>query len=203
MINLGHNDYANQTIALLTIGSDLVVEDCNHAWRAAGLPGLGEAVNQRIDKLFPGSEVGAYVLDVLSSGNAVENCVIGLGGKDHGRYLWANFHPLPAGVTPKKVKKVLMQAWETNTRLLLDRVTGKVLEAKGDAQPLLGGSASELHKDSPWRVMPDLTEAEFEQALAIAERKGTHYLGRFQQRRPDGSNVEMETLLMFVDGPEC
>ena len=197
MNNSGHNDYANQTVASLTIGSDLKVAECNRAWRAAGLPGSTGPVNQRVDKLFPGSEVGAYVLDVLSSGKAVENCVIGLGGPNHGRYLWANFHPLPAGAGSQKVKKVLMQAWETNTRLLLDRVTGTVLEAKGEVQPPLGGNASELHKDSPWRVMPDLTEAEFEQALAAAERKGTHYVGRFQHRRPAGCAVEMETLLMF------
>lgn len=191
MTPLEPKDHTNESVPSLTIGCDLKVTDCNHAWRNANLPGATGAIRQRIDGLFPGSDVGGYVLKALLSGEPRENVVISLGGPDRGRYLWANFHPLPAGAGPRKVQKVLMQAWETNTRLLVDRVIAPVPEPSNSSQ------------ESRWRSMPSMTEQEFEKALAAAEKKDVQLAGLKTRRGSDGKERELETLLPYLDGSKC
>ena len=197
----GINDHDNQTVASLTIDSNLCVGSCNEAWRTAGLPGGDPHHKERIDRLFPGSDVAVHVLDVLASGEAREMVVLSFGAAKEKRYLCASFYPQPRGAKPFKVKRVLMQAWQTKASLLLDSATGAVLEVSPAAETMLGRSSAELTADG-WRV-ETMTEEQFEAALEAAERNGSHYLGRFQHRTPDGRELELESILARVDGYKC
>ena len=191
----------NESIASITIGCDLKVSEYSEAWRAAGLPAATGHAKERIDKLFPQADAAAYALDVLASGEPRENVIVQLGREEEGRYLCASFYPLPVGAKPGKVKKVLMRGWETKATFLLDGSTGAVLEAKGSAQRYFGDAVSGV--SDGWRVGPEMTDEEFERALAAAEKKGSHYLGRFWRRRGDGRDVELESFLMRIDAPRC
>jgi hypothetical protein len=203
MTYFSRKENTNQNIASITIGSDLKVNEYNEAWRVAGLPAASGSAKERIDKLFPQADAAAYVLDVLASGEPRENVVVPLGREEEGRYLCASFYPMPAGAKPGKVKKVLMRGWETKASFLLDGSTGAVLEARGSAQRYFEQGTPGASSAAGWRVWPQMTDEEFEQALAMAERKGTHYLGRFRHRGPDGRDVELESLLMRIDAPRC
>jgi hypothetical protein len=219
MTHLPRKDNANKSTASITIGSDLKMEEFSAGWRAAGLPVTSGGVEERIDRLFPQADAAAYALDVLASGEPRENVVLQLGPAQAGRYLCADFYPLPLGAKPGKVKKVLMQGWETKAAFVLDSVSGAVLEAgkptatmfARDAVDLTCGAGTlpakstrrvEQGDDAAWCIGPEMTEEEFEQALAAAERKGSQQPGRLSGRG-DAEREAVESILMRIDGPIC
>lgn len=195
----GTKDYDNQNAASLTIGSDLCVVGCNDAWRTARFPGAVEPLKQRIDKIFPGTDVAAHVLHVLASGEPREMVVVSIGTAKDRRYLCANFYPQPEGAKPPKVEQVLMQVRQTNATRFLD--AEPVRAARREMEMFFGRSSSEFTNDG-WRVH-SVTEEEFEAALEAAERKGSHHLGQFRQRTPEGRKMDLASILALVDGYKC
>jgi len=160
--------------AELIVGSDLRIASSNSAWRRLNLPGGKAGARERLDKLFPSSDIAACALDVLASGIASENVLVRL---DNGRYLLFSLYPSPSADKPKQV---LMKAWEMTAQAMIDAETGEILETFGTELTAPPASA--------WRV-----------ALNAAVTKGQQYLGRFQHRRTDGSDVRMESFLVLVD----
>jgi len=152
--------------AELVIGSDLRVASANSEWKTGA--------RERVDKLFPSSDVAACALDVLASGIASENMLVRL---DNGRYVLVSLYPTPSADKPKQV---LMKAWEMAAQALIDADTGDILETFGSELTVPPASA-------------------FRAALSAAVTKGQQYLGRFQHRRMDGSEVQMESVLVLVD----
>jgi hypothetical protein len=183
-----------QETASLLIGSDLRTTGATAEWRRLNLPGENEQARERIDKLFPSSDVKGHVLDVLASGVPSENVAIRLGGDREERFLCASFYPFPSAAKPKKV---LMLAWEMKAHLLLDGETGEVLKANEAAHEILGHSLRS--PESSWFAEPLRSKEARATALAGAARSGSHYLGRFKHRRPDGTEVELESLLVPVE----
>jgi hypothetical protein len=188
MINLLKPRDAAPDTASLVIGSDLRAAGANALWRGLNLPGGNTQTRERVDKLFPESEVAASVLDVLASGTPAENVLVRMGSGHEGRFLCAHFSPLPSAAKPKKV---LMQAWEMKTCFVLDGETGLPLEATSAADAVFG---------NPPRFDELLSNPETRAAaLAGVARDGAKHLGRFKHRRPDGSEVELELALVLAD----
>jgi hypothetical protein len=98
---------AQDGTASLMIGSDLRAAESNAEWRRLQLPD-GKS-GERIDKLFPGTDVGGYVLDVLASGVSSENVVIRMRADSETRYLCASFYPLPSAAKPRKVRMTVVE----------------------------------------------------------------------------------------------
>jgi hypothetical protein len=169
----------------MVVGSDLRTADTNAAWKQMNLPGTG--ARERVDKLFAGSDVAASVLDVLASGESLENVIIRLPGDVEIRFLRLNFHPLPNGKKPRKVK---IEAWEMSAQVVLDGETGKVLGANRAASEVFGDA------DGAGQFVEGVNG--MEAALTSAARNGSCYLGRFTYRRPDGREVVMESMLTVV-----
>jgi len=175
---------AQDGTASLMIGSDLRAAESNAEWRRLQLPD-GKS-GERIDKLFPGTDVGGYVLDVLASGVSSENVVIRMRADSETRYLCASFYPLPSAAKPRKVRMTVV---EMKACLVLDAETGAVLEANQAAKAIFGDT-------------PSLPYASLRTPIAAAARNGSHYLGKFQHRRPDGSDVELESIFVAVEDAE-
>ena len=188
MINLLNIKDAAPDTASLVIGSDLRAAGANDIWRNLLLPGGKAQTRERVDKLFPASDVAACVLDVLASGIPAENVMVRMGSGPGERFLCAHFLPLPSAAKPKKV---LMQAWEMRACFVLDGETGQTLEATSAANAIFGDAASFAE------VLPNPeTRAA---ALAGVARDGAKYLGKFRHRRPDGTEVELESALVLAD----
>jgi len=191
MINLLKLAQDDQKTATLMIGANLRAAGSNAAWRRLNLPGGNAQTRERIAKLFPASDVAAHVLDVLASGAPSENVAVRLGGDGEDRFLCASFHPWPSAAKPKRVR---MEAWEMKAYFLLDGETGEILETNEAAKETFGGT-------SRLRGEPGLAEAlqsgeARAAALTAAARNGSHYLGKFKHRRPNGREVELESLLV-------
>src|SRR5215469_209820 len=150
MIHLANKDNTNENTASLIVGSDLKVEEFSAGWRAAGLPVISGSTRKSVDKLFPQGDAAAYAREVLASAEARENVVLQLGAADAGRYLCANFYPLPLGAKPGRVKKVLMEGWETKAAMVLEGA-GAVIEAFQPAEAFRQNSV-DLASDAGWRV---------------------------------------------------
>jgi hypothetical protein len=186
MINLLKTRDAAPDTASLVIGSDLRAAGANDAWRRLNLPGGNAQTRERVDKLFPASEVAACVLDVLASGTPTENVLVRMGSGPGERYLCAQFLPLPSAAKPKKV---LMQTWEMKACFVLDGETGQTLEAT-PVDEVFGNTPQfdEVLRNPETRAT----------ALAGVARDGAKYLGRFKHRRPDGTEVELESMLVVA-----
>jgi hypothetical protein len=191
------NSQVTQEIASLTIGSDLRAGSPNAAWRGLNLPGGNGQTRERIDRLFPESDVAGYVLDVLASGVPSENLAVRISGDGEERFLWASFHPYPSAAKPKNV---LMQVQEMSAHLLVDGKAGEVLEANAAAKEMFGQTPRS--PGSPWFAEPLQSQETRAVSFAQAAQCGSHYLGKFKHRRPDGSVVELESILVPVDGPQ-
>ena len=168
----------------LLIGSDLRATGSSTEWRRLNLP----AGHERIDKLFPNSDVASCVLDVLASAAPLENVLVRQNQDGGKRYLIAEFRPLPSTGKPKRV---LMQVSELDAELLLDAETGEVVASNAAAREKLG--------NMPGLLEPLRTAEARRAALAAVTNKGSHYLGRFPHRLPDGAVVELESLLVVVE----
>lgn len=200
MINLLEPVRAAQETPSVVIGPDLRCASPNAAWRRLNLPGGNS--RERVDKLFPASDVAGHVLDVLASGVPSENVAVRIGEDGAERFLCASFHPYPSAAKPRKV---LMRAWEMNAQLLLDGDTGEVLAANDAGKTVFSGTPRS--PESPCFAGPfagpfaePLRSPEARTAaLTEAARNGSHYLGKFKHRRPDGSEVELESLLVLVE----
>lgn len=177
----------NEGTAALLVGADLRCRTANREWRRLTLPGGDCRAHERIDRLFPQSEVAACVLDVLASGKALENVVAGIGDSGCERFLRMNFYPLPEG---QKARTVRIEACEMSAQLVLDGDTGEVLGANRAAAEVFGDGAG---ADRFLRRVDSL-----EKALASAADTGSYYLGRFKYRRPDGREIEVESMLAVV-----
>lgn len=173
--------------AWLMVGPDLRASGSSAEWRRLNLPGGITQTRERIDDLFPSSDVRGYVLDVLASGVPAENIVLKMAGEGADRLLCACFHPFPAEGKPKKV---LIEAWKISAYLVLDGVSGEVLEATPEAKGLFGNTPC-LPIQSPLLS-----------GLQMAVRDGSHYLGQFQHQQPDGREVQLEAILALVEDTE-
>jgi hypothetical protein len=187
MFNSPKTQAAARDTASLVIGSDLRAAGANDVWRGLHLPGGNTQTRERVEKLFPASEVAASVLDVLASGTPAENILVRMGSGPAERFFCAQFLPLPSAEKPGKV---LMQAWEMQAYLVLDGETGRVLESDPDAVAAFG---------NPPRFAEILRNPETRAAaLAGVARDGSQYLGRIKHRRPDGTEVELESALVLA-----
>ena len=202
MTYLRSKDHDNDNVASLIISADLRIAECNEAWRAANFPAANAVRRERIDKLNLSPELASRVLDILLSGEPQENVIIQLRSDGGSRYLHVNLYPESGGRKSQKVKKVVIQAWEMKPCLLLDRVTRKVIKVTDDAEEILGLPQSELDQEAAWKAASALTEEEFELALDAAGHKGSHYLGKCKHSRSDGSQIELESVLMRVITPD-
>ena len=162
------------TAAEMTIGSDLRIVGCNAEWRRLNLPGGKAGAHERIGKIFPDSDVAACVLDVLASGEPSEELLVRMDG---GRYLLSSFYPSPSAANPKRVR---MQAWAMRAQMLVDGYSGEILET--------------FEEEASLPPVPT-----FRAALESAIAKGSHYLGKFNHRTPDGRDVVLESVLALVD----
>ncbi len=176
-----HNLLKSAETPWLMVGSDLCAGESSAEWRRGNLPGANARRHERIDKLFPQTDVAGSVLDVLASGVAAENVLIRMRGEGSERFLCASFRPYPSSEKPKSV---LMEAWEMKPCLALDGETGEVLEG-GEAEPEYAGDFAR--------------ESSLAAGVSEALRAGSHYLGRFRRRRLDGREIELEAMLILDD----
>jgi hypothetical protein len=169
--------HTSQEVPWVLIGADLRVDECSEGWQKLGLPaGAGE----RVDRILPGSDVALRVLDVLASGNAMENVAIRAGSGEGERFFTAGYYPSPSTGKPRRV---LLKAWPMEAQVMLDGATGQALSMNEAARAEFGrGGAAASQTD-----------------LALATQNGSHYLGKFTHRRPDGQQVELESILIALD----
>jgi len=184
--DLVRRDGTEAEVASLMVASDLRVAGSNHAWRLLNLP-KGERANERIDKIFPGSEVASYVLDVLASGEPFEHVVARIGAAADERFFSLTFTPLPSKAKPKKV---LIEACEMTARLVLDRRTGRILDSNKSAREIFG----DTHEAARFLRTVDGVKT----ALGGMTRTRSQYLGTFKHCRADGCVVEVESVLTRV-----
>src|SRR5579872_5274165 len=143
MMSLLNRTRVYDETAQLVAGSDLRVSRVNEQWRQLNLPGGDSTKHERIDKLFPESDVAACVLDVLASGVALENVVVRFPDTAEERFYRMNFRPKSGAGKPKRV---VIEACEMHAWLMLDGRTGQVLQANQAAQEVFGnlGDAGQL-----------------------------------------------------------
>ena len=187
MQNLFNRAKAKADSAWLMVDADLRACGSSAEWRRLQFPGGSTQTRERIDKLFPASDIAGHVLDVLSSGLQSDNVLVRLRGGDAERYLCACLRPSPSSAKPKKVR---IEASEMNAYLVLDGETGEILETNEVAKTVLG-ETTRLPGESSW--LPSVRDA---------ARTGSHYLGRFKHHRPDGREVELEAILALVEDTE-
>src|SRR3954452_10856549 len=106
--------------ATLVIGPDLRVISTKGDWQKWGIARLTQP-GKTIHDIFPATQIHAFVLDVLASGQPVHGELIRL---TNGEYLCVSLFPLPANVP--KPKKVLLTANVLDAQLYVDEESGVV-----------------------------------------------------------------------------
>jgi len=185
-------------LASMVIGSDLRVEKSSLGWRKLGFGGTSRLNGKRIDELFPAADIRAKVLDVLASGQGLENVLLPVAEGDGIRYLSASLAPLMAD--GRKPRKILLRASELAGELLVDEDSGEILEINEAAAKVLGGGCEQWLGRSVWEL-GILTDAEERRdSLAALERRHALHLGRVWLSLARGQRVEFEGALVLVEG---
>jgi hypothetical protein len=177
----------------LVIGPDLRVISSKGDWRKWGLERLAQP-GKMVHDIFPATEIYAFVLDVLASGQPVHGELIRL---TSGEYLCVSLCPLPANVP--KPKKVLLTANVLDAQLYVDEESGVVLEANEAAGVLFGEPVEYLIGQSIWSLQPFAVEETRRSTLEALTRKNSLYLGAFRLHSKVDAEVELEAAMVLVD----
>jgi hypothetical protein len=184
--------------ASMVIGSDLRVEKSSLGWRQLGLSTAGRLKGKRIDELFPAADIRAKMLDVLASGQPLENVLLAVAETHGTRYLSASL--TPAAADGPKPRKILLRACELAGELVVDEDSGEILEINDAAAEVLGGTREQWMGRAVWEsgILNDAGNRRT--SLAALERKRAVHLGRFRLSAKRGQQVEIEGALISAEG---
>jgi PAS domain-containing protein len=177
----------------LVIGPDLRVISTTGDWQKWGMEELAQR-RKMIHDIFPATQIYAFVLDVLTSGQPVHGELIRL---TNGEYLCVSLFPLPANVP--KPKKVLLTANVLDAQLYVDEETGVVLEANEAASALFGEPVEYLIGQSIWSLQPFAAEETRRSTLEALTRKNSLYLGAFKLHSKVDAEVDLEAAMVLLD----
>jgi PAS domain-containing protein len=154
-------------------------------------------VGARVQDVFQFARVQAAVLDVLASGATLSGVLIPLEERCRGRVLCASLSPVSQG--SQKPRKVLLQAYELEGRLVIDEKTGRILEANEAAARMFAARIEDLVGQPVGAVNAFRRPGAQNSLWDELSRKTSVYLGKFIHAIGGTQKVEVEAVLLLQD----